>query len=340
MSETNEPTAAASLAEEDEVRRLLEEAGPRAEVPPDALAEIKTAFRSAWREEVQRRQARRFLRVDRRFFALAASIVAVVGIGWWLWSYRPSADPGLAARVESTSGVVESQGARLAGGEEVLAGAEIETAAEPAGRAALRLAGGPSLRLDAGTRVRLVSASRIELDRGAVYLDSGGAAPQAVAVRTPLGVVREAGTQFEVRLLGTGSALRVRVREGAVHIERGTASYPAAAGIELILHAGGAVTRRPLASHGSPWTWVLEAAPPLEIEGLTLQQFLDRVARETGWTIRYADEDLAASTGSIVIHGKVGHLRPDQALDVVLPGAGLSYRLVDGVVIVRPVDEQ
>ena len=334
MSDTNEPSV--SLADEEEVRRLLEQAGPRAEIPPETLAEIKTAFRSAWRDEVQRRQARRFLRVDRRFLALAASIVAALGIGWWLWSLRPSAGPGLAAHVESVAGVVESQGSRLAGGEEILAGAEIETAAAPAGLAALRLAGGPSLRLDAGTRVRLASASVVELDRGAVYLDS---VQHAVVIRTPLGIVREVGTQFEVRLLGRGTALRVRVREGAVRIEEGTATYPAEAGTELTLHAGGAVTRRPLAGHGSSWSWVLDAAPPLEIEGLTLHQLLERVSRETGWTIRYADEDLAASAGSIVIHGKVGQLRPDQVLDVVLPGAGLSQQVVDGVVIVRSVEE-
>lgn len=340
----NEPTAdsSANREEEDEVRRLLESAGPRAEIPPDDLAQIKRAFRAEWQEHVRQRRARRFSAWNRRqVLALAATLLlAAVGIGWWLRSLDAPGAATPVARVESVTGVVtarspreerETRAVRLTAGMEVLAGTELETG----GHAALRLASGASLRLDAGSRVRLVTASEVDLARGAVYLDSGGEGPGAVAVRTPLGLVREIGTQFEVRLLEAGSALRVRVREGEVRIERGDASHPAVAGVELTLRADGTVTRQEVAGHGSPWNWVLEAAPPLEIEGKTLQEVLDQVARETGWTIRYADESLAASAGSIVVHGAIGHLTPDQALDVVLPGAGLRYEVVEGVLVIR-----
>lgn len=310
------------------MRRLLESAGPRADIPPDDLAQIKRAFRAEWQEHVRQRQARRFPAWnERRVLALAATLLlAALGIGWWLWSAGSAPATVPVARVESAV-----PGSRLQVGEEVPPGTAIETAAGPA---ALRLAGATSLRLDAGTRARLVSASLIDLERGAVYLDSGGEGFGAVAVQTPLGIVREIGTQFEVRLLAETAALRVRVREGEVRVERGDASYPAVAGVELTLHADGRVTRQEVAGHGSPWNWVLQAAPPLEIEGKTLQEVLDQVARETGWTIRYADESLAASAGSIAVHGTIGHLRPDQALDVVLPGAGLRYEMVEGVVVI------
>lgn len=310
------------------MRRLLESAGPRADIPPDDLAQIKRAFRAEWQEHVRQRQARRFPAWnERRVLALAATLLlAALGIGWWLWSSGSAPATVPVARVESAV-----PGSRLQVGEEIPPGTAIETAAGPA---ALRLAGATSLRLDAGTRARLVSASLIDLERGAVYLDSGGEGSGAVAVQTPLGIVREIGTQFEVRLLAETAALRVRVREGEVRVERGDASYPAVAGVELTLRADGRVTRQEVAGHGSPWNWVLQAAPPLEIEGKTLQEVLDQVARETGWTIRYADESLAASAGSIAVHGTIGHLRPDQALDVVLPGAGLRYEMVEGVVVI------
>lgn len=291
------------MNEEEQVRHLLEEAGPRPEVPPEDLAKIKAAFRAEWQEHLRRRRS-----PDRRLWLLAASVVLALGLGWWLWPAAPAVP---VARVESS-------------GETIRGGAKVETGESPA---AFRLAGGSSLRLDAGSRVRLVSASEVWLERGAVYLDSEGVG--TVAIHTPLGTVTEVGTQFEVRLLG--SAVRVRVREGAVRVD----SHQADAGTELTLRADGSVTRSRIAAYGPPWSWVLKAAPPLRIEGLTLEEVLEGVVRETGWTVRYEDPGIAASAGEIVVHGDVGHLAPDQALEVVLPGAGLDHRVVDGVLILR-----
>jgi ferric-dicitrate binding protein FerR (iron transport regulator) len=288
--------------EEEQVRHLLEEAGPRPEVPPEDLAKIKAAFRAEWQEHVRQRRP-----PDRRLWLLAASILLVIGLGWRFWPESPS----LVARIERS-------------GQTINAGARLETGEAPE---AFRLEGGSSLRLDAGSRVRLVSASEIRLESGAVYLDSEGT--DKVAVHTPLGTVTELGTQFEVRLLE--SAVRVRVREGAVRLE----SHRADAGTELTLQADGSVTRSRIAAYGPPWSWVLKAAPPLQIEGLTLAEVLKRIVRETGWTIRYDDPSIAASAGEIVVHGDVGHLAPDQALEVVLPGAGLDHRIVDGVLILK-----
>lgn len=314
------------MNEEEQVRHLLEGAGPRPEVPPEDLARIKAAFRAEWEQHLGRREARRFPLSGRRLWALAASLLAALGLGWWLWSPGSSSAP--VARVESAAGV-----ARLTAGEEIRAGAELETGE---GYAALRLAGGPSLRLDAGSRVRLLSESEVRLERGALYLDSEGAGfADAVAVHTPLGVVTDVGTQFEARLLGEGSALRVRVREGAVRVDGSGGSHQADAGTELTLRADGSATRQRIAAHGPAWSWVLRAAPPLAVEGLTLAEFLDRVSRETGWTIRYADPDLAESARTIVVHGDLGRLAPDQALEVVLPGAGLDHQVVDGVLVLR-----
>ena len=295
------------MNDEEQVRRLLEDAGPRPEVPPEDLARIKAAFRAEWKEHIRRRRS-----PDRRLWLLAASILLAAGLGWWLWP-APAVP---VARFERASGPAA----------EVLSAAELSAGESPVG---LRLAAGPSLRLDAGSQVRLVSASVIELRHGAVYLDSEGAAK--VEIRTPLGVVTDVGTQFEARLLGKGEALRVRVREGAVRV----GPHKAEAGTELTLRADGTVVRGPIAAYGPPWAWVLKAAPPLVIEGLTLEQFLDRIARETGWTVRYEDPGLAQSAGTIVLHGDIGDLPPDQAPEVVLPGAGLDHRLADGVLILR-----
>lgn len=257
------------------MRHLLEEAGPRPEVPPEDLAKIKAAFRTEWEGHVRRRRS-----PDRRLWLLAASLLIVLGLGWWLWPTAPA----------------------------------LETRAVPKAF--------PSFRLDADSRVLRTSESEIRLERGAVYVDSRMG---TVVVHTPFGTVREIGTRFEVRLLE--SALRVRVREGAVLAE----SHRVEAGTELVLREDGSVTRNRIAGWGPEWSWVLKAAPPLQIEGLTLKDFLDRVSRETGWTVRYEDP----KAGEIVLHGDVGDLAPDQALEVVLPGTGLEHQVVDGVLILK-----
>ncbi|HET9225106.1 MAG TPA: FecR family protein [Thermoanaerobaculia bacterium] len=263
------------MNEEDQVRHLLEEAGPRPEVPPEDLARIKAAFRTEWEEHVRRRRS-----PDRRLWLLAASLLLALGLGWWLWPSAPALETGPFPRAFD------------------------------------------SLRLDADSRAIRLSASEIRLERGAVYVDSRTG---TVVVHTPFGTVREIGTRFEVRLLE--AALRVRVREGAVLAE----SHRVDAGMELILREDGSASRSPMASWGPDWSWVVQTAPPLRIEGLTLKDFLDQVARETGWTIRYEDPKV----GGIVLHGDVEDLAPAQALEVVLPGAGLDYQLVDGVLVLK-----
>ena len=95
------------------------------------------------------------------------------------------------------------------------------------------------------------------------------------------------------------------------------------------------MTRQPVAGHGEAWSWVLAAAPPFEIEGMTLDAFLDWAARENGWTVRYVDPGLEAVAGTTVLHGSIGHLTPAEAPGVVLPGAGLEHRVVDGVLEVK-----
>ncbi len=353
MSEPEGPRAARSAAESEEERevdRLLAGAGPRDEVPAEDLAEIKAAFRTAWQEQVggQARPpaALRTARFPRPLLALAATVLLALGAAWWLRRGDVDPSPRVVAKVESLRGGLSTAAARGAShfgiGSEVHAGAWLETSsdgAEGPGVAALRLAGGSSLRLDAGSRVRLETATRVELARGAVYVDSGGApGGTGVVVATALGEVREVGTQFEVRLLEGEAGVRVRVREGEVRLEGRVGSQPgpesARAGEELTIRADGAVARGGVAGHGPLWDWVLAAAPPFANQGRTLGQLLEAVARETGWRIVYADEGLETSAGSIVVHGDLGTLRPDQVPDVVLAGAGLAGEVVDGALVI------
>lgn len=222
-----------------------------------------------------------------------------------------------------------------------------DLATGPTDRVAIRLAGGSSLRLDTGTRVRLVSEKILELQSGGLYVDSeswnepapnrlaaAGEADESpgVIVRTPLGEVHELGTQFEVRL--QNEKLRVRVREGLVHLEEGRETHRAEAGAELELDSDGHLSRRTVPVFGPEWAWVLQIAPPFHLEGRSLETFLGWVTRETGWQARYVDPESERSAPEIVLHGSVRGLRPDQALDAVLPTCGMRHRIEKGTLIV------
>ncbi len=232
----------------------------------------------------------------------------------------------------------------LAGGEPIYAGTVIDTAAAnraAGGRAAVRLAGGQSVRLDTSSRVRFASRSDLVLERGAVYVDSAGCAN--IEVRTSLGVVRDVGTQFEVRLLDDANAqpsLRVRVREGSIMLEREAGSDHALAGEELSARPGTAVVRGRVSASGPHWDWVIDTAPTPEIAGRPLGDFLDWVAREGGWEIRFADQDTARIASATVLHGDVANLTLTEASSMVLHGSGLDYRLENGAFVVGPRVEE
>jgi len=334
-------------SDEEQTQRLLEMAGRRPEVPAEELAMIKTAARAAWQAKLRQRRGSRFSLPGTRVLALAAGLLMAVGALWW-WIGSSVTGPSPVARVETIAGMVrmrasaeqrETPATALRVGQAIPAGTELETAGpdrDAPGRTCLRRAGGGSVRVDRGSRVRIASLTVLEIERGAVYVDSGVGPERdgAVEVRTPMGVAREFGTQFEVRLLDEEAAMRVRVREGMVVVEQGESSHSAVHGMELTLHDDGSVVRRRVPAHGPEWRWVLDTAPRFDLEGRTLREFLDWVARETGWQIRFADPGIEASAETIILHGAFGDLTPDQAPAVVLPGAGLRGQVKDGTLVV------
>jgi hypothetical protein len=139
-----------------------------------------------------------------------------------------------------------------------------------------------------------------------------------------------------VRVVGReAEAMSVRVREGAVAVERGGATFRAGAGRELVLHRDGRVERRDAPGYGPAWEWVPAAGPAFELEDRSVVELLDWVSRETGWRVLYEDPELAASAEGIVLHGSMGELRADQAPFELLPSAGLEGELRGGVLVVR-----
>jgi ferric-dicitrate binding protein FerR (iron transport regulator) len=334
---------------EEEIGNLIRSADRRPPIPAEELTNLKQVARSAWDELVTtERTRRRRLRVAQ---SLAASLLlALLGAWWWLAGRGPIESAEIAS-VDLSTGWVEAvrgsgpetgESFEIGVGDNLSNGLTVATAgtehASP-GRVALRMARGQSVRLDAGTRIRFLSHSRLELERGAVYVDSGPSVSDDadLEILTPLGLVREIGTQYEVRLEDETDTVRVRVREGSVSVVRDGESHSAGRGEQLTLQRDGSVARSVVEPDGPEWLWVLATAPSLNIDGQSLGTYLDWVARETGWQVRYADEELEQSARTIRLHGTIDGLQPNESIGMILQGSGLDYRNEEGaILVVRP----
>lgn len=330
------PTPAGGDAQDDSaVESLLRLAGPREPVPSDRMQRLKANARTEWQRQVRKRQGR-LIAWSLGGLAAAAAIALVVrgamGGG--------PGTPGVAAFA-----VVESLGreARLAadgdGGGAVRLEVGDQVAIGPhqlsveAGTATLRLPGGAVMSIDRGSALTLAARDVVTLDRGAVYIDSGGEA--GLEVRTALGVVRDVGTQFEVRV--TAARLRVRVRDGAVQIQRDRQRHQGRPGDELVLDATGRLTRHTVPVDGPAWSWTASGPPPFELEGRSLREFLDWVVGESGWQLRFADAAAEDKARTTTLHGSIQGLTPEQALAAVLPTSGVEHRLEGRVLSIRLV---
>ncbi|MBZ0114796.1 MAG: FecR family protein, partial [Thermoanaerobaculia bacterium] len=248
---------------------------------------------------------------------------------------RLSATPVAVAEVISGSVSVrmEAHGAEAAAAigvaDQLGAGSTIVTAED--GRAAFRLADGQSLRLDYRSRARLLSTGTVELTRGALYVDSDArsAGGSHLEIRTPFGIVRDFGTQFEVRIVE--DRLQVRVREGSVVLDQGNLTLEAGPGEAFEVDERGRRSTSAVPLYGEPWNWSLSVSPPYELEGKSLEDFLRVVARETGWRLEYAHPEIGASADQVILHGDLDTMGIESALPSVLETCGLVHHAADGV---------
>lgn len=320
---------ASIAAEENTVARLMGVAGRRPPVPTDVLAELRRNTHDHWRQKIVRQQLVRRQRL--RWLAVAATLVVAIS-GSLLWRGQQSVSSPIAMTpIADLETVVGGNWEFPADG--LVEGAILETGDV---RVALRMNTGASLRLDVDTRMVLRRSDLVALERGAVYIDTetkGTPDGTSLAVQSPLGLARDIGTQFEVRL--SSDNLEVRVREGEVQVETADGKHAALAGSSLRITADGSVERYDEAAYGSSWDWVLAAAPAIDLEGQSLAEALRWMVRETGWQVAYEDEALEIQVESIIVHGAVQDLRPDEVAEVLLPGSGLSSVLRDGALLVQ-----
>lgn len=334
---TNSPDETTAGSDDRDVLAELVRAGGRRPVPAeDDYGRVFTASQRAWRQAVRSRRTRR------RYLALAAS-VAVLAIGGAIVSQLAPPTP---LRVIASTAVIGGQVLALVPGTDEwravdgagvgwIAGTRLRTSADS--RVSLDLASGGSLRVDESTEMTLTSSERLVLIAGTMYFDSGvttGAG--TLEVITSHGVVREIGTQFEV--MSTSAALRVRVREGSVEIEREQqlAGLTGAAGEQLRIDSAGGVERGPFSPVDPAWSWAIALADVPTIDGRPLTELLDWVARETRHELRFADTATENQAHDVILRGSLANATPLEALEAALATTDLEHVVQeDGVLLIR-----
>ena len=310
------------IASEDEaIERLLGALGPRDDVPAGAMEQVRHTVHAEWRALVGARQRRR------RLFAygLAASGLFAAIVTFALFMVTGNRGPvATVARVIGTlEASDEGRGAwhALSVGQPIQAGQVLRTSID--GRAALTQSAGIHVRLDAGSLVEFSSARKVSLSAGAVYVDADPAIATKArfAVETPLGSVSHVGTQFEVR--SHARMLEINVREGSVRLRSATGENFAHAGEQLRV-TDSSIERRSLSLRDPAWQWALQVAPEYAIEGVPLAEFLRWVSRETGRELVYLSPQAAHAARTLVLHGSIGALPPDAALQAVLSTTRLA----------------
>ena len=324
----------------DPIEQLIRLAGLRDPLPPDRMQRLRESARAEWRAETLARTRRRT--VAWSFGALAAAALLILAVRFETGSSTGVTPARLdIATVEQIRGAVNvvppvgvddvplagSPGARLRAGD------TMDTTT--GGRAAVRLLNGAAILIDEGARVTWISEQVITLEQGAVYVDSGsGSATSPLEVRTALGVARDIGTRFEVRL--DPDQLRIRVRDGLVRVNQRQQTLEVTPGSEATLNTAGEITRRSITEPAAAWAWTRSLAAPFKLEGRSLREFLTWVVDETGWQLQFARARDAETARTLTLHGSIDDLSPEQAIDAVLPASGVEHvRRGDALIIQR-----
>ena len=311
---------------ERQLADLFAKAKPRLQPPPADAEEIRRAVYAEWDAVTGRR-----VWLKRGGFAAAASVLlaAALWVGGGLNSGAPAPTVARVERVQGAAGTAGS--AQLAVGSALVLGSTVSTGA---GQVALRLASGGSLRLGVESEIVLTSADAVELVAGVLYFDSEGRRGGEFSVTTELGVVRDVGTQFVARLDGQ-SRLDVGVRDGRVVLTNDGDSGSAGVGERLVATQDSSTIRRDaMATFGSEWDWVEKLAPPFDIDGRTVSDFLAWFADQTGRSIEFGSPAAESVARQTVLNGSID-LEPLQKLSAVLALTDLTYSLEGARVVIN-----
>ena len=332
-----------AVRNDDAVEALLEQASPRPTPPSKDEEMIREAVMSEWQTVTGRRRTR--TRVTR--FAVAATVLLGLSVTFNMLQESGIA-PVQVATIAKSHGSIhvrgeESQMRKLRDLTLIMSGQLIITDHDSG--IGLAWGNGGSLRIAADTRIEFVSAEQVLLHSGRVYFDStpseliagnsAGSGGAKLRILTSHGTVSHLGTQYMTYT--SASELTVSVREGEVLVDGTYHNGTALAGQQLSIvgSAWPSITNFP--RHGEAWRWIEDVSPDVEIDGRSVDVFLNWVARETGLKIDYPNPATKQAAEDALLMGAV-KLGPRAALDVWVEATDLKWHVEEGAIKVSAID--
>jgi hypothetical protein len=328
---------------EDAVETLLEQASPRPTPPGKDEEMIREAVFSEWQTVTGRRRTR--TKVIR--FVLAASVLLGVAV-----TVNVLQESGIApvqvATIAKSHGSIhvrgeESQMRELRDLTSIMSGQWIITDHDSG--IGLAWGNGGSLRIAADTRIEFVSAEEVLLHSGRIYFDStpselianisAGSGDATLRILTNHGTVSHLGTQYMTYT--SDSELTVSVREGEVAVDGTYHDEKVLAGQQLSIMGSARPSVANFPRHGEAWKWIEEVSPEAEIDGRSVDVFLNWVSRETGLRIEYADATTKQMAQDVVLNGTI-ILDPRAALGFWVETTDLNWHVEEGAIKVSAID--
>jgi len=316
----------------DEIGRLINFAGAREAVPRERFERVRQNVRAHWQQvATEQHTARRSQRFNIAAIAAGFALVAATTLILWNLSYVPKIEP--LASVERVLGQVQI-GDKSAQTSTLIA-ANMAVVTDDASRIALRMAGGQSLRIDTASQVIVHSPNHISLESGAIYMDTAfSETEEPILVSTPLGSAQDIGTQFQVRV--TPMLLVVGVRQGLVEITQpGQQTHSVNKGYYVELSDAGESSQHPLQPGDPDWAWIETVAPEFNIQGASLEQYLQWYVSERGVDLVWADLASETRAGAALLAGSIKGTSLDEGLLLVQQVAPFEYRITSDTLWVK-----
>ncbi len=282
------------MQDEQTIENLLKQAGKRKAPDPSVSQEIEWATRLAWQEAVashRKSQSRRLINIS----AIAALLLVSLSVGFFgLLSPAPS--PAFASLVNINGSAFLndtqlSEGENNAESSKLTRGDVLATSANS--YLSIKLENGIALSAAENTRFTINSKDEVFLSSGKLYFDSPDV-DTALTIRTKQGSIVDVGTQYEVFV--SKEHLKISMREGKTILSLPNGEHSAFAndgtGDVLDVDKNYKVSRSSLATTDNYWRWVLKASDTISLEGKSVSDVLEQVARLTGRTVVYSSAEV------------------------------------------------
>ena len=319
--------------EADALAQLIGRAGARPTAAAGDREHVRFAAHEAWQRSVHQHRQRR------RMLLAGVAAVASVALGALLHVHEGATSPPstVIASLAYAQGEVQLHSTYAPGPNprdratrnQLHAGDEIVTGAD--GGARIAASSGVVLRVAANTALRWRSAGELELQRGAVYIDSGSR-HASLKVHTAFGNVSHLGTRYLVRT--DADTLHVVVRDGLITLAAHGAETQAGGHERLDVGTDGRVLRSIAPPYGEEWAWSDALGARFNVDGRSLDEFLTWASSESGRRLEYEDDAVRDAATHTVLHGQSAVLAPEEALTVILPTTDFSARVVGERIIV------